>query len=638
MLKAMRKNVKALSVSLWIVVLSFIFFIFYSWGTGGRILRENINVIATVGKEEITIEEYKSNLLQTLQRLSRMQEGRLTRAMIRGMGIPEQVLQGLISDRIILFLADKLNLVATDEEVRDRIINSPEFQRDGKFIGFEDYKRVLAYNRIDLKDFEDSKRIEVLKEKFINVLTSSISVSEKDILDYYRKEREKLSVEYAVVDISNIQLEKEPSKDELKRWFEKNKEKFKIPEKRKGDYVLIDIDKTKSEVDVSESEIRDYWGENQFLFRIPERRKVSRIFLKFEEKDKERTLERAKEIVSKLKAGESFDEFAKKFSQDEKAKDGGDWGFDYSSSFSQEEVKKIQEMSLNEISEPVELKDAFSILKVTEIIPASVRPLEEVSNQIKEILAYDKAQRLAQKRGEELAKEARKRKSLSKAAKTRGVEIKTTPYLEKGGEPLSEDPSGSIIANLFQLELKNVSEPFMTFRGVCVIQLAEIQKSRDAKFEEVEGKVREAYTNQLKKEKAKEIASALKSSIPLKTLDSASKDANLKYYSKEIKRMDSIEGIGFNPYIEESIFSLKEGETSEPIPFENGYVIFKVLKYIPPDMSEYEKEKERIKNSLEQNEKNKFLQAFFERYKEELKVKFNQEAYQKVVDEILGRF
>lgn len=638
MLKAMRRNVKALSVSLWIVVASFIFFIFYSWGTGGRILRENINVIATVGKQEVTIEEYKSNLLQTLERLSRMQSGRISREMIKNMGIPEQVLQILISDRIILFLANKLNLVATDEEVREKIINSPEFQRDGKFIGFDEYRRLLAYNRIDLKDFEDSKRIEVLKEKFIKVLTYSISLSEKDVMDHYKKEKEKLKVEYAIVDISNIQLDKEPNKEELKKWFDKNKESFKIPEKRKGEYVLIDIEKTKSELNVTDSEIRDYWSENQFLFQIPERRRVSRIYLKFEEKEKEKVFQNAKEIVSKLREGANFDELARKFSQDEKAQEGGDWGFDYTAVFSQEEHNKIQEMASSEISEPVELKDAFSILKVTEIIPVRVRPLEEVSNQIRDVLIYDKAQKLAQKRAEDLAKQAKKNKSLSKTAKIRGFEVKTTPYLARESEPLSEDPSGSITANLFQLEIKKVSEPFMTFKGVCVVQLTEIQKSKDAKFEEVEDKVRESYIKNLKKEKAKEIASALKSSIPFKNLENASREANLKYYSKEIGRQASIEGIGFNPYIEESIFGLREGEVSEPLPFENGYVVFRVINYIPPDMGDWEKEKERIRNSLEQREKDKFLQAFFERYKEELKVKFNQEAYQKVVDEILGRF
>lgn len=638
MLKAMRRNVKALSVSLWIVVASFIFFIFYSWGTGGRLLRENINVVATVGKQEITIEEYKSNLLQTLQRLSKMQSGRISREMIKGMGIPEQVLQSLISDRIILFLAGKLNLVATDEEVREKIINSPEFQRDGKFIGFDEYRRLLAYNRIDLKDLEDSKRIEVLKEKFINVLTSSISVSEKDVMDYYKKEKEKLNVEYAIVDISNIQLDKEPKKEELKKWFDKNKESFRIPEKRKGEYVLIDIEKTKSEVKTTDSEIRDYWSENRFLFQIPEKRRVSRIYLEFGEKEKEKVLQNAKEIVLKLREGANFDELARKFSQDEKAEDGGDWGFDYTALFSEEELKKIQEMASNEISDLVELKDAFSILKVTEIIPPSVRPLEEVSNQIRDVLTYDKAQKLAQKRGEDLAKEAKKKKSLSKAAKIRGFEAKTTPYMERESEPLPEDPSGSINANLFQLQLKKVSEPFMTFKGVCVVQLTEIQKSRDTKFEEVEDKVRESYIKYLKKEKAKEIAFALKTSISFKTLENACREANLKYYSKEIGRLDSVEDIGFNPYIEESIFGLKDGDVSDPLPFENGYAVFRVINYIPPDMGAWEKEKERIRNSLEQREKDKFIQAFFERYKEELKVKFNQEAYQKVVDEIVGRF
>ncbi|MGQ9617816.1 MAG: peptidyl-prolyl cis-trans isomerase [Candidatus Aminicenantia bacterium] len=638
MLKAMRKNVKALSVSLWIVVASFIFFIFYSWGTGGRLVRESINVIAKVGKQEITIEEYKSNLYEFLQRLSRMQSGRLTKAMIKGMGIPERVLNDLISDRIILALAEKLNLVATDEEVREKIINSPEFQRDGRFIGFEEYRRLLAYNRINLKDFEDAKRMEVLKEKFVKVLTSPIVISEKDILDYYKQEKEKINVEYAIVDISSIQLDKEPSINEMRSWFEKNKSEFKIPEKRKGVYVLFDIEKIKGEVDVTESEIRDYWSENQFLFQIPEKRRVSRILLKFGEKDKEQILKQANEIASKLKSGESFEELAKKFSQDEKAKEGGDWGFDYLTSFPEVELKRIQEMNLNEISDPIELKDSFSILKVREIVPASVRPLEEVSAQIREILIYEKAQNLAQRRGTDLANEAKKKNDLLKVAKSRGFEIKWTPYLPMEGETIEDDPSGAINSNLFNLELKKISSPFTTFRGICVLQLVEIQKGRDAKFEEVESRVKDSYIKFLKKEKAKDISSALKSAIPYKSVENSAKDANLKYYNKEIGRMDSIEGIGYNPYIQETIFNLKEGDVSEPLSFENGYVIFRVIKYIPPDMKDYEKEKERIRNTLEEKEKNKFIQAFFQKYREELKVKLNQDAYQKVIEEILGKF
>ncbi len=637
MLKAMRRNVKALSLSLWLVVFSFIFFIFYSWGTGGRLIRENINFIATVGKQEITIEEYKSNLFQTLQRLSRTQSGRLSRSMIIGMGLPEQVLQGLISDRVVLLLAQKLNLVATDEEVREKIINSPEFQRDGKFIGFEEYKRLLAYNRIDLKDFEDMKRIEVLKDKFVKVLTASATISEKDVLDYYKREREKIDIEYVIVDFSKIQLDREPSMDEIKSWFQKNKESFKIPEKRKGEYVLLDLDKIKGEVEVTESEIRDYWQENQFFFQTPEKRRVSRIYLKFGEKEKEKALSNANQIIEKVKTGESFEDLAKKFSQDEKAQEGGDWGFDYMANFTSEEMERIQKLNLNEVSEPIVLKDSISILKVTELIPAEVKPLEEVSSQIKEMLIYDKAQRLAQKRGEDISKEAKKRKSLSELAKIRGLEIKSTPYLAVG-DSLPEDPSGSITQNLFQLELKKVSEPFTTFKGVCVLQLSGIQNSRDAKFEEVEGKVKEGYLKFLKKEKAKEIASAIKSSLSFKSMEEIQKDSALSYYNKEIKRMDAIEGIGYNLYIEEAIFTLKEGEISEPLPFENGYVIFKIRKYIPPDMKDYETEKDKIRSMLEQEAKNKMIQAFFEKYKEEFQVKFNQEVYKKVVDEILGRF
>jgi peptidyl-prolyl cis-trans isomerase D len=150
MLKTMRKNVKSLKPVLWIVVATFLISIWAIWGGAGR-LGEGMasNTLASVGGSKITSDEYFQGLRSRIESVKKQFSG-LTSALIQQLNIPQQTLGQLIQQKLLLQVASDMGLRATDLEVRDRIVSYPVFQRDGQFVGFDDYKRILEYNHIPL--------------------------------------------------------------------------------------------------------------------------------------------------------------------------------------------------------------------------------------------------------------------------------------------------------------------------------------------------------------------------------------------------------------------------------------------------------------------------------------------------------
>jgi hypothetical protein len=122
MLKAMRKNLKSLKPVLWIVVGTFILAIFAIWGGGQFGGAASNDYLAKVGGEKITADEYYQNLRQRLEGMQREFKD-LSGDLIQQLNIPQQILEQLIQQRLLLQNAREMGLRATTGEVRDRIMS-----------------------------------------------------------------------------------------------------------------------------------------------------------------------------------------------------------------------------------------------------------------------------------------------------------------------------------------------------------------------------------------------------------------------------------------------------------------------------------------------------------------------------------
>lgn len=638
MLKTMRKNVKSLKWILWIIVATFIVSIFFIWGGAGRLGEGGrSNTLAYVGREKISGDEYSQNLRQRLEAMKKQFSG-LNQNLIQQLNIPQQTLEQLVQQRLLLQIAREKGIRATDDELRAKIMSYPVFQRDGQFVGFNVYKRVLDLNHIQLKDFEEGLKQEVIMSKAISYLTAGIIVTDDEVWESYRKQNDTAKIEYLVSETSKAEVKDRPTEAEIQARFAKNPAAYRVPEKRTAEYVFLKTDDVKKDVKVMDAEVQKYYKDNTAQFREPERLRISRIWLPFTEKDKETVLAQAREVLKQAKAGSDFAGLAKTYSKDDKAKAGGDWGLTDWRSLSAKETEAAAKLDFGRISDVVETETGAAILKATEKAAAATKALAEVSATIKNILEDQKARTMVSERIGRLEKSARREKSLDVAAQKEGIKVSPTGALRKGA-PLGDfDTAGAVSDALFGLKEKEISTPIYTYTGAGLAQLGKIEPERPAKLEEVRDDIEKDIVDGWKRDKALEKLKDLRTKIKDDWNAEAGK-LKLEYKTvNEHKREQYLSLVGEDPEIDTLIFSLPLKQTSDPVPVEDGYGIFRVLERKEATRADFDKVKTTERDTLLDQKRNKFLQSIMVQAREEKRVRVNSDLFLKLNAQVVARY
>ncbi len=635
----MRKNIKSLAPTLWFVIIAFIISIFAVWGGAGRLGEgRGSDTLATVGDENISVDLYYQTLRRRLEAMQR-EFKELDSRFIQQLNIPQQILNQLVQQSLLSQSAKDMGIQATDQEIREKIKSYPVFQKDGQFVGFTQYKKILEWNRIPLSAFEQSLREEIVMEKTVDVLTAGVAVTEEELWENYQKENDTAKLEYIVLELDSVELDTEPELSALQEYFEKNKEHYKIPEKREADYVFLKTDDLKQEIEVTDPELEEYYEDNTSRFMEPEKVKVSRIYLPFEDRDKDLVLSEARDLLKQINSGKDFGEIARAHSKDDKAQAEGDWGLYEWKTLSPQEQDQINRLSEGQVSDIAELEDGVAILKVTEKESESTQPFEAVKERIINILKDEKARNLADTQISQLEKAAKKENSLDVASQKLGYKIRNTGLL-KENDPLEDiDPSGSISQSFFSLEEKEISSPIYTYTGVGLAQLMRIESARQANFEEVKEEVSNDFKELKKRDMAAEKLAAIKQELDKKSMENLAEEQNLEYKTvDEHRRGQYIGVIGENKEIDRLAFSLPVGQTSDPVEFGSGHTLIRILDRQEVTKEEFNEEKESYRENYLEMKKNKFFSSYMARLREEKEVKIKYDLFLKVNSDVLSRF
>lgn len=157
--------------------------------------------------------------------------------------------------------------------------------------------------------------------------------------------------------------------------------------------------KVESESVVSEEDMKKFYEQNKDKFKSGEQLKASHILVKTEKE--------AKDILAQIKAGGNFEELAKKNSADSSSAKGGDLGWFGKGSMVPAFEKAALALKENQVSEVVKSDFGYHIIKLTGKRAAGIRPFEEVKDQIKGAIMPTKQQEVFQKIKEELKKTAK---------------------------------------------------------------------------------------------------------------------------------------------------------------------------------------------------------------------------------------
>jgi len=637
MLKTMRKNVKSLAPTLWIVIATFIIAIFAVWGGAGRLgEKARSETVATVGGEKISMNAYFNVLRQRLEALQK-EFKQLNRSFIQQLNIPQQVLEQMVQQYLLRRKASEMGITASNREVNDRVVAM--FQRDGKFIGVEEYRRLLAYSRLSVGDFEDNLKTEIAINKLVQLLTAGIAVTPEEMWFEYQKKTDSAKLEYVMLEESKAAFDQPLAPAELQAYFERNKDKYKLPERREGTYLLLRTDELKKDIQVTDADIEKYYKDNADQFKEPERIRTSRIFLSIAKKGGAGGPEQAQEILDRLGKGEDFAQLARTFSQDDKAKDGGDWGFDAWTQLSTNEVAAIRKLGVGEVSPKVDRPDGTAILKVTEKEPEKTQPLDVVKPRIRSILEDQKSRDLAAEKISRLEKSALREKSLDVAAQKEGYKVKSTGLLKSGQALEDIDPAGSISQALFGLKDREISGAIPMFTGTGIVQLEKTEAPRPAAFEEVQADVEK----DLRTARRKEITLAkIREALPklgAKNWEETATKLGLEYKQiNEHKKEQYLAVIGESPEIDRLAFTMPLNQPSEPVEFAGGYSVIRVLERKEASRAEFDKNLETERNSLLEQKKNRFLQSYLEKLRNDMDVKVNYDLFTQVNNDVLSRF
>lgn len=639
MLKTMRQNMKSLKIVLWFIVAAFIVSIFVIWGGSGRLGEGGAgDVVATIGKHKVPAEDFLNGLRNRIESLKQDMRD-IDRSVIEQLNLPQQVLEQIIEQRLLFDAARRLGVRASKAEIRDRIVSLPGLQRDGAFVGYDEYQKVLAYNRIPLAQFENGIRQEIILSKTVAALTSGVAVTPQEVWDGYRLAKDTAKIEYLALESSTITLDKSPDEAAVKAHFEGRQDGYRLPERREAGYVYLKNDDLKAEVELSESEIAKYYSDNKAQFEVPEQVKVSRIYLPFAGKDKALVQAEARSAQARLSGGGDFAELAKAVSKDDKAAAGGDWGLYDWRTLDAKETEAVNKLDLNKVSDPVELADGIALLKVTQKDAPTTTTLESAKPRIRTILQDQRARELAGTRIAKLEKEARKARSLETAAKAFNLKVESTGLL-KSGEALGDiDPSGSVSAALFGLKDKEISAPLYTYDGVALAELRKVEAPRAAAFEEVRTQVASDLEASLKQERALAKINDIRARLKDKNWEDVAAAAKLEVKTvAEHKKEQYVSVIGESAELDRLAFSLPLRETSPPIDFKTGYAVMRVLERTEAAREEFEKTRaEEAANLLEQR-KNKFLQAYLAKLRGETNIKIRYDSFLRVSQDVLARY
>lgn len=132
------------------------------------------------------------------------------------------------------------------------------------------------------------------------------------------------------------------------------------------------------DIEVTDEDIEAYFEENKEDFKQAEEVRASHILVEDEAT--------AKEVLEKINAGEDFADLAAEYSTDSTAENGGDLGFFGTGKMVEAFETAAFALDIDEVSDVVETKYGFHIIKVTDKKEAAEAVFEDNKDEIKDIL------------------------------------------------------------------------------------------------------------------------------------------------------------------------------------------------------------------------------------------------------------
>lgn len=424
-----------------IIIIPFAF-----WGIQEYLGGGGSSNVATVDGEDISSNEFiryykpfRQQQIQRLQSILSSSNSPLLDKLLNEDNLKQQALDNLIKNRLLVYTALKSGYQLDDSQLRKRIELIPVFQKDGEFSKAA-YDNYLFNSGQSSAQFEQNLRTGLIIEQMQGGVILSQTVTPHDIDNVLRLRKQQREIGYLLLSGGKYKNDITVSDDDVKKYYDEHSSLFMTPELVSVDYIELKATDIAKNIKVDEKDLRQYYEENVSSFTTEGQVKARHILVAIKDKDNEATaLEakaKARQLLRRLEAGESFETLAKENSDDPgTAKKGGDLGYIRKGDMEKAFEDTVFDMKKGEISEPVRTSFGYHIIKVEDVIPVKTQSFDEARTRVEAVYRAQQAEDQFLDKAETLANLAYEvPDTLQDAANALELEIKSSPlFTNQGG-------------------------------------------------------------------------------------------------------------------------------------------------------------------------------------------------------------
>lgn len=384
MLQNIRQNVQgtAAKIVVGLIVISFSIFGIESILVGG-----GGNSVAEVNGEGIDAQEVQQAITTQQRRLISMMGDDFNPALLDEDRIRPQVMEALISRKLLTQSAADLGLSVSESSIGATIGSMQQFQVDGAFSPSL-YKQLLSDNGFTPGYFKSSLRNDLLANQVRTGLAGSDFATPTELALNASIINEQRDFRYLTIPRDVVQVNSGVTEEDIAAYYAENQPQFLTEESVDVQYIDLQLDDFRQPV--SEEAIVEAYELARHDFKAITENNVSHIL--FERGDSESRMARIAEAQASLEAGKDFAEVAEKFSDDiGSASRGGDLGFSRGDAFPEEMEAVIADLEPGQISEPFETDAGIHIVLLRERRVTDEATLDEMRPQLEQSLQTDEA-------------------------------------------------------------------------------------------------------------------------------------------------------------------------------------------------------------------------------------------------------
>lgn len=589
--------------------------------------------VATVGGQGVTPQEFENALRSQQEQMRRMLGKNFDPAMFENPEVRQQVLDGVVNQRLLQVASQDLKLTAPDEQLRKTILEIPDFQDGGKFSETR-YDEVLKANGLNRLGYEQRLRGDLAQQPLQDVLARTNFASNAQVGLYQKLTEQAREIQVATIDVNAFMAQAKVDDAQIKAEYEKSPDSYRAPEQVKIEYLQLSQAALQAGVTASPEEIKAEYDKRSKEFSAPEERRASHILLSFDKDEKGQPKPASKDaakaeaeaLIKQLAnaTAEKFAELAKQKSKDPgSAAQGGDLGFFGRGQMVKPFEEAVFAMKAGEVRGPVESDFGYHIIRLTDTKAERTRPLDEVRAQIESELKTQKAGKLFNESAEKFQNRVYEQSdSYTRIAEELKLTPRKTEWLTRAQVQALAAGNQKFAQTVFapaNVAAKKNSEAIdLGNNSLISARVLEYKPSAVRPLDEVKAQI----AQQLQRRLATELAA--KAGADKLAAAKTGSEAGLSFSpAQKLLRQSPLPGV--NQSLAKQVFAADLGKGPVVVGGSNdagGYTIAKVVKVVEPEAAGADKLKslgQRLAGQGGADLTNAYLGALKERIKVEIK-------------------